>query len=134
MVARPTGKSLRERAQAAFDIKMIEQTNEDIRAAYTKGGKTPQEQKLRADLADIRAYLDARTSRDNDGAIDAATFYEHYRADKLCRGGEPVSIQRFGTLMAKHLGVAKVKKNRWYYLGLRFRDAEEMRSKIKAVA
>jgi hypothetical protein len=109
---------------------------EGARVALPAGGQKTTEDdppgdrrraEISGDIADLSAFLGDRSTRAPGERVQASTFYGDYKAWKTGRGETPVSVQRFGGVMMRELGIEKRKmgdgKN-WYH-GLRLNPPEQ---------
>lgn len=82
-----------------------------------------------AEIADLNAFLGYCSDRAPGERVQASVFYGDYKAWKTARGETPVSVQRFGGVMTRELGLSKRKmgdgKN-WYH-GVRLKPPGERR-------
>lgn len=84
---------------------------------------------LEAEIADLNAFLGYCSDRAPGERVQASVFYGDYKAWKTARGEAPVSVQRFGGMLTRELGLSKRKmgdgKN-WYH-GVRLKPPGERR-------
>jgi hypothetical protein len=113
-------------APIAGDVKDVGGGNVD--AAFT--GLRPETLKRgQQDVEDVTLFLSECTDRRRGETVQASQFFAAYREWKTLRGESALSIQRFGTLIARHAGVEKQRKaDGVWYLGLTLRHPAHPRA------
>lgn len=104
------------KAQAAKIMADVEAREEANRIA-----KTSQDRKQEAMIARLYRFLEEVTERAQDAEIGSEEFHTIYKAWELGNGNQPMTMQRFGTLITRELKIPKVKRKANIYLGVRIR-------------
>jgi hypothetical protein len=74
------------------------------------------------DAAELTAFLGQRTERGAGEKVQSTTLYLTYSDWKQELGGEPMTINQFGTVLTQHLGLSKTKiDGKMHYLNLRLK-------------
>jgi hypothetical protein len=89
-------------------------------------------ERTRRDIAELTGFLGSNSERAPGERVQASKLYALYLQQKTERGEQAMTVAQFGTVLTKHLGLAKIKSggSNWY-IGLRLRHPAQGRMGAK---